>query len=113
MPRPFDILYPTFVLKPDPEDENTPLRSPDGRCIPAGVGEPGLLVSAIGDRVDRRFDGYTDSMATNKKVRKISCTVVLCLVSYCASQLLDVFTLPCVRELYTLTNATGSPGRLG
>ena len=70
VPRFADFLYPVKLLRPDPENPDSPFRNPaTGRCEVCGLGEAGLVVGAIDNsRVDRRFDGYTDSAASNKKV---------------------------------------------
>jgi citronellyl-CoA synthetase len=47
-------------------DEAEILRDESGVCIEAPVGEPGLLLGKISSRT--RFDGYTDSAATEKKI---------------------------------------------
>lgn len=41
-------------------------RGPDGRCMEVPAGEPGLLLGEISEKA--KFDGYTDSGATEKKV---------------------------------------------
>ena len=42
------------------------VRNSKGFCIPAGVDEPGELISWIPD--DTQVSGYTDSKAANRKV---------------------------------------------
>ena len=44
------------------------MRDKNGFCIPAGVNEPGELVSKIRD--DTQLSNYTDSTAASKKVYK-------------------------------------------
>lgn len=47
------------------------MRDNKGRCIPCGPGEVGQLVGLINDRdPSRRFDGYTDVSASQKKVHE-------------------------------------------
>jgi citronellyl-CoA synthetase len=41
-------------------------RGPDGRCMEVPAGEPGLLLGEISEKA--KFDGYTDSGATEEKV---------------------------------------------
>lgn len=57
--------FPLALIRIDP-DTGAPLRGPDGLCLPAPDGEPG---EALG-RLDatRRFDGYTDPEASQKKL---------------------------------------------
>jgi acyl-CoA synthetase (AMP-forming)/AMP-acid ligase II len=64
-----DFIYPIRILRTDPDDPTIPFRNADGRCEVCKPGEVGLLVGEINNnRVDRRFDGYTDKGATAKKV---------------------------------------------
>ena len=44
------------------------MRDKNGFCIPAGMNEPGELVSKIRD--DTQLSNYTDSTAASKKVYK-------------------------------------------
>lgn len=69
IPRIADVIYPVKLVKTDPSNRDMPYRDPkDGRCVVCGVNEVGLMIGAVDSkRVDRRFDGYTDSVATNKK----------------------------------------------
>ena len=70
VPRIFDFLYPVRLVKPDPNAMSLPLRhSQSGHCESAGVNEVGLLIGPINtSRTDRRFDGYLDKEATEKKI---------------------------------------------
>jgi fatty-acyl-CoA synthase len=57
------------ILRVDPQFRERPLRSADGLCILADYGEPGLLTSEISSAsITTRFDGYSDSAATEKKI---------------------------------------------
>ena len=88
VPRWADFLYPVMLVRPDSENKEVPLRGPicssssgsgssggsssgsgKGFCQLSGVDEPGLVISAINEkRFDRRFDGYSDEKASQKKV---------------------------------------------
>lgn len=69
VPRIVDFLYPVKIVKMDPERNDMPYRNAQGLCEFAKPDEVGLLIGVIDNkRVDRRFDGYTDSAATDKKV---------------------------------------------
>lgn len=69
IPRIFDFIYPVRLVKVDPDNRNEPLRDEKGCCIPCDVNEKGLMIAAVDNsRVDRRFDGYTDSTATKSKL---------------------------------------------
>lgn len=69
MPYFADLLYPVKILRVDPEDKSVPVRSPEGLCILADVNEVGLVCNLIDNkRLDRRFDGYSDSSATQRKI---------------------------------------------
>lgn len=69
IPRVFDFIYPVRLVKVDPDNRNEPLRNDKGHCVLCDVNEKGLMIAAIDNsRVDRRFDGYTDSTATKSKV---------------------------------------------
>uniref|UniRef100_A0A3B3QE99 Very long-chain fatty acid transport protein n=1 Tax=Paramormyrops kingsleyae TaxID=1676925 RepID=A0A3B3QE99_9TELE len=61
-------VYPIRLVKVD-EDTMELVRGPDGVCIPCNPGEPGQLVGRIiqNDPL-RRFDGYVNQTATNKKI---------------------------------------------
>jgi acyl-CoA synthetase (AMP-forming)/AMP-acid ligase II len=66
-----DIIYPVTIVQPDPEDQSMPYRNAQGRCEKCKPNEVGLLIAPIDNkRLDRRFDGYTDSNATSKKIVK-------------------------------------------
>lgn len=69
IPRFADILYPVSILRVDEHDKTIPYRDANGRCQVCKPNEVGLLVASINNkRIDRRFDGYTDSAATSKKI---------------------------------------------
>ncbi|MGJ4890740.1 long-chain-acyl-CoA synthetase [Bradyrhizobium sp. HKCCYLRH3099] len=61
--------FPADIIKLD-ADQRTPLRGPDGLCIPCARGEIGEAVGRIGtaDEGGGRFEGYTDTAETEKKV---------------------------------------------
>ncbi|CAN0524944.1 unnamed protein product, partial [Ectocarpus sp. 12 AP-2014] len=63
-------LYPTLLLRMDPEGEEL-LRDSRGRSVSCQPGEVGQLVGLINDHDPaRRFEGYTDSKASAKKVSR-------------------------------------------
>ncbi|XP_072287562.1 long-chain fatty acid transport protein 4 [Pyxicephalus adspersus] len=64
------FVYPIRLVKVN-EDTMELIRNPDGLCIPCQPGEPGQLVGRIiqSDPL-RRFDGYVNESATNKKIAK-------------------------------------------
>ncbi|KAJ8001458.1 hypothetical protein DPEC_G00169710 [Dallia pectoralis] len=66
--RIFPSMYPIRLLREN-EDTMELVRDTNGLCIACQPGEPGLLVGYI-DQSDplRRFDGYVDQSATNKKI---------------------------------------------
>lgn len=68
IPRIIDFIYPVKIIRTDPDDKSMPYRNSDGFCELCDVGEVGLLVGFIGESVDRRFDGYSDELASKKKV---------------------------------------------
>jgi fatty-acyl-CoA synthase len=61
--------FPAAIVRIDPETL-TPLRNADGLCEPCAVGEAGEAVGRIGtaDDAGGRFEGYTNSTDTEKKV---------------------------------------------
>ncbi|XP_076841968.1 long-chain fatty acid transport protein 1b [Brachyhypopomus gauderio] len=61
-------VYPIRLLKV--KEENMELiRDSRGLCVPCGPGEPGILVGRINQQDPlRRFDGYANQEATNKKI---------------------------------------------
>ena len=62
-------FLPVTLLKVDPLNKEVPLRNSDGHCIPTDPGEVGLLCAMIDTKtVTRRYDGYSDKSATEKKV---------------------------------------------
>ncbi|KAL4617376.1 Long-chain fatty acid transport protein 4-like [Arapaima gigas] len=62
------FFYPIRLVRVDEETMEL-VRGPDGVCIPCKPGEPGQLVGRI-IQTDplRRFDGYVNQAATNKKI---------------------------------------------
>ncbi|KAL0965844.1 hypothetical protein UPYG_G00286490 [Umbra pygmaea] len=62
------FIYPIRLVKVNEETMEL-IRGPDGVCIPCKPGEPGQLVGRIiqNDPL-RRFDGYVNEGATNKKI---------------------------------------------
>uniref|UniRef100_A0A6Q2XCA6 Very long-chain fatty acid transport protein n=2 Tax=Esox lucius TaxID=8010 RepID=A0A6Q2XCA6_ESOLU len=64
----FPSMYPIKLLRMN-EDTMELVRDKNGLCIGCQPGEPGLLAGYI-DQSDplRRFDGYVDRRATNKKI---------------------------------------------
>ncbi|KPP64174.1 Long-chain fatty acid transport protein 4-like [Scleropages formosus] len=62
------FFYPIRLVRVDEETMEL-VRGPDGVCIPCKPGEPGQLVGRIvqSDPL-RRFDGYVNQTATNKKI---------------------------------------------
>ncbi|XP_049324779.1 long-chain fatty acid transport protein 4 [Astyanax mexicanus] len=61
-------VYPIRLVRVDEETMEL-IRGPDGVCIPCGPGEPGQLVGRIKQNDPlRRFDGYVNETATNKKI---------------------------------------------
>lgn len=69
IPRWLDWIYPVVIVKTNPNSPAEPLRNEKGFCDLAPIDAPGLLCSQVrNDRVDRRFDGYTDENATKKKI---------------------------------------------
>eukprot|EP01035_Chromulina_nebulosa_P020836 gene20836-27004_t len=69
VPRIADFIYPINIIKTDPIDKTVPYRNSKGYCEVCKADEIGLLVGKVdNNRIDRRFDGYTDKQATNKKL---------------------------------------------
>ncbi|CAJ0968260.1 unnamed protein product, partial [Ranitomeya imitator] len=62
------FVYPIRLMKVNEETMEL-IRTPEGLCIPCQPGEPGQLVGRIiqSDPL-RRFDGYVNQSATNKKI---------------------------------------------
>lgn len=53
----------------DPDNNEVPYRDENGLCVVAKPNEPGLLIGLIDPKkIDRRFDGYSDASANQKKV---------------------------------------------
>lgn len=64
----FDLVTGFKIVKFDVESE-TPVRGANGFCMEAAMDEPGELLFPIReDHPSKRFDGYTDPKATEKKV---------------------------------------------
>ena len=63
------FVYPIALIKVDPETGEH-VRDSNGFCVKAGFNEPGELVGKIADNALRRFDGYENKDATNKKVKR-------------------------------------------
>eukprot|EP00435_Cladocopium_sp_Y103_P018520 s2131_g4.t1 len=64
----FDLITGFKIVKFDVENE-TPVRGANGFCMEAAMDEPGELLFPIReDHPSKRFDGYTDPKATEKKV---------------------------------------------
>ena len=70
IPRFVDFLYPVKIIQVDPDAPDTPMRdSKTGFCSNAAVNETGLVINQISmTNTLRRFEGYTDSAATSKKI---------------------------------------------
>lgn len=61
-------VYNVVLVKWDPVTEQ-PVRNAQGFCIPCDIDEPGELLGRIDPRrVNTRFDGYADPVATEKKI---------------------------------------------
>lgn len=63
-------IMPVRLLRVNPEQKDTPLRDPHGKCAVCEYGEVGLAVNKV-NRKEKgigRFEGYTDSSASNKKM---------------------------------------------
>jgi putative long chain acyl-CoA synthase len=64
---PFGVVR-TLIVRYDPETETYP-RDPSGFLIPAAPDEPGMLLAEIkAQNPFSRFDGYTDTRATEAKI---------------------------------------------
>jgi fatty-acyl-CoA synthase len=62
--------FPVVLVKTDPVTRES-FRGTDGLCMICGVDEPGEALGRIADQSDmpsRRFDGYTDDAASNRKI---------------------------------------------
>ncbi len=61
--------FPAAIVRVDTE-HGTPVRTPDGLCIPCARGEVGEAVGRIGNADDGggRFEGYTNAAETEKKI---------------------------------------------
>jgi fatty-acyl-CoA synthase len=60
-------LFNIRLARFDVETE-TPVRGPDGRCVEAGVDEPGECLGQIEDNARNAYVGYADKAASEKKV---------------------------------------------
>lgn len=61
-------IYPIRLLRAD-EDTMELIRDSRGLCVPCKPGEPGIIVGRINPQDPlRRFDGYANQEATNKKI---------------------------------------------
>uniref|UniRef100_A0A8C1KHE9 Long-chain-fatty-acid--CoA ligase n=1 Tax=Cyprinus carpio TaxID=7962 RepID=A0A8C1KHE9_CYPCA len=61
-------VYPIRLLRAD-EDTMELIRDSQGLCVPCKPGEPGIIVGRINPHDPlRRFDGYANQEATNKKI---------------------------------------------
>uniref|UniRef100_G1TQ11 Arachidonate--CoA ligase n=1 Tax=Oryctolagus cuniculus TaxID=9986 RepID=G1TQ11_RABIT len=68
--RILSFVYPIRLVRVN-EDTMELIRGPDGVCIPCQPGEPGQLVGRIIQQDPlRRFDGYLNQGANNKKIAK-------------------------------------------
>ncbi|KAM9082444.1 long-chain fatty acid transport protein 4 isoform 2-T3 [Megaptera novaeangliae] len=68
--RILSFVYPIRLVRVN-EDTMELIRGPDGICLPCQPGEPGQLVGAIMQQDPlRRFDGYLNQGANNKKIAK-------------------------------------------
>nr|XP_039331062.1 long-chain fatty acid transport protein 4 [Saimiri boliviensis boliviensis]XP_039331063.1 long-chain fatty acid transport protein 4 [Saimiri boliviensis boliviensis] len=68
--RILSFVYPIRLVRVN-EDTMELIRGPDGVCIPCQPGEPGQLVGRIIQKDPlRRFDGYVNQGANNKKIAK-------------------------------------------
>uniref|UniRef100_A0A4X1TVJ3 Arachidonate--CoA ligase n=2 Tax=Sus scrofa TaxID=9823 RepID=A0A4X1TVJ3_PIG len=68
--RILSFVYPIRLVRVN-EDTMELIRGPDGVCLPCRPGEPGQLVGTIVQKDPlRRFDGYLNQGANNKKIAK-------------------------------------------
>ncbi len=49
-------------------DSETPVRGPDGLCLPAPLGEPGEAIGLIQDDARGGYSGYADKAASERKI---------------------------------------------
>ena len=71
IPLNFPSLYPVTLIKADAEGQ--PVRAKNGLCVRCKPHEPGMFVGMIDkNNPIRKFDGYADKKATEKKVKCLS-----------------------------------------
>ncbi|WP_430912911.1 long-chain-acyl-CoA synthetase [Methylobacterium sp. sgz302541] len=58
---------PALLVRHDVET-GLPWRGPDGLCVPAAKGEPGELLGRLSSKAEHRFEGYTSSDESARKV---------------------------------------------
>jgi fatty-acyl-CoA synthase len=59
------------VFRVREDDKSAPFRDERGFCVQAHNGEVGLIMNVVNNAVvERRFDGYSDSSASNSKLLK-------------------------------------------
>ena len=69
VPPGFGFVYPIGIYKYDMDTGELVRDERTGMCIPAAANEPGELLGLIKQNdPSRRFDGYTDDKATQKKI---------------------------------------------
>jgi len=70
VPRLLSFIYPVALVKCDRETGEI-IRGADGLAVMAGINEPGQLLGLINKNdPSRRFDGYTNKAATDKKIAR-------------------------------------------
>lgn len=65
---PFLAARDTIALARFDYDAEAPQRGPDGFCIRSGVDEVGEALGRIGGEAGQRFEGYTESAETERKI---------------------------------------------
>jgi len=70
-----ELFYPIKIFRVSEEDKNVPIRNSQGFCVPAAFHEVGLIMNVVNNNVvERRFEGYSDSAASNSKLlRDVLC----------------------------------------
>ena len=69
-PKLLGFLFAVYLVKSDPTTGEA-IRNSEGYCTCVPTGEPGLLINLIkSSDLLRRFDGYTNSESTNKKIMR-------------------------------------------